>query len=143
MEELRINESDLNTSRMLNLMAVKSSTAMPLYLSVINRILRELRVEQQQTDGSFNYGKFKERIDEEVLTEQQLQPLKQRLDTLESFMNQTQATSYTLSDRIAGMPSRGRGGGNRAPPPPRKPSERVPPTAGSMIGNEWKPRVRS
>ncbi len=44
-EELRFNESDLNTKRMLDLMAVNSSHGMPLYMSVINRILRELRIE--------------------------------------------------------------------------------------------------
>ena len=99
-EELRINESDLNTRRMLDLMAVNSgSHSLPLYLSVINRILRELRIEQQQTKTSFNYGKFKRMIDSAALTDAQLAPLQQRLETLESFMVQNQAMAYDLFNR--------------------------------------------
>ncbi|KAK4143533.1 uncharacterized protein C8A04DRAFT_12227 [Dichotomopilus funicola] len=95
-EELRLNESDLNTKRMLDLMAVSSNGNLPLYLHVIQRILRELRVEQQQQDTPFNYGKFKERLHLENLTEMQLAPLKQRLETLESFMIESQAKSYNM-----------------------------------------------
>lgn len=96
-EELRINETDLNTSRMLELMAVSSiHGAMPLYFSVINRILRELRIEQQLSNTPFDYGRFKMKLDQVTLTDGQLAPLQQRLETLESFMVQKQAFAYDL-----------------------------------------------
>lgn len=47
---------------MLDLMAVSQDNGrMPHYLHAINRILRELRIEQQETSESFNYAKFKKR----------------------------------------------------------------------------------
>lgn len=99
-EELRVNESDLNTQRMLDLMAVSSiQGSMPLYLHVVIRILRELRIEQQATGTSFNYGKFKIALDAEALNEGQLAPLQQRLETLESFMVHEQASSYDMFKR--------------------------------------------
>ncbi len=45
---------------------------------------------QQETNGTFNYAEFKRRVDEEDLTPMQRGPLNQRLDTLESFMPQSQ-----------------------------------------------------
>ncbi|ETS87822.1 hypothetical protein PFICI_01650 [Pestalotiopsis fici W106-1] len=84
-EELRLKEQDLNTKRMLDLMAVGAGTV-PLYIHVIQRVLRDLRIEQQATGGAFNYKKFKQIIDQEDLTNQQRVPLDQRLETLESFM---------------------------------------------------------
>ncbi|SPJ78835.1 uncharacterized protein FTOL_07226 [Fusarium torulosum] len=91
-KELRINQSDLNTRRMLDLMAVSSiqGGGMPLYLHVISRILRDMRITQQQTDCAFDYKAFKNAIDQESLTEGQLVPLQQRLETLESFMVKSQ-----------------------------------------------------
>ncbi|KAL7912662.1 hypothetical protein GGI35DRAFT_476499 [Trichoderma velutinum] len=86
-EELRINQSDLNTKRMMDLMAVSSiQGGMPLYLHVAQRILRELRYEEQELGTTFNYREFKRRLMDETLAAGQLQPLTQRLDTLESFM---------------------------------------------------------
>ncbi|KAI0176905.1 hypothetical protein BJ166DRAFT_505652 [Pestalotiopsis sp. NC0098] len=84
-EELRLKEQDLNTKRMLDLMAVGAGTV-PLYIHVIQRVLRDMRLQQQATGGSFNYTRFKQLIDAEDLTDQQRVPLDQRLDTLESFM---------------------------------------------------------
>ncbi|KUJ12771.1 uncharacterized protein LY89DRAFT_592320, partial [Mollisia scopiformis] len=90
-EPLRINQSDLNTKRMLDLMAVSSDDGpMPLYLHAINRILREMRMVQQQTNGSFNYAEFKRLVADCNMTPGQLAPLTQRLDTLESFMPRSQ-----------------------------------------------------
>ncbi|RYP93653.1 hypothetical protein DL770_000184 [Monosporascus sp. CRB-9-2] len=85
-EELRINQTDLNTKRMMDLMAVKEGGNMPLYLHVVSRILRELRLEQQNTNSTFKYATFSGRIRDEPLTVAQRNPLIQRLDTLESFM---------------------------------------------------------
>jgi hypothetical protein len=123
-EELRINQSDLNTQRMLNLMAISSvNGAMPLYLHVVVRILRDLRIHQQNTKTTFDYGMFKRLLDDESLTEGQSAPLKQRLETLESFMVKTQADSYKMAKQ-------------RAPAGNKKKSKK-----GSMFGNDWTPQV--
>jgi hypothetical protein len=77
-------------------MAVSSiqGGGMPLYLHVVSRILRDMRITQQQTDSAFDYKAFKQAIDRESLTDGQLVPLQQRLETLESFM----VRSQTLMD---------------------------------------------
>lgn len=102
-EALRINESDLNTERMNVLMGVNKSQSaggsQPLYLGVIERILRELREEQQEKGGAFNYGKFKSRVKEAALTDAQLGPLQQRLETLESFMVERQARAVDIFNK--------------------------------------------
>ncbi|KAL7795120.1 hypothetical protein V8C37DRAFT_44510 [Trichoderma ceciliae] len=106
-EELRINQSDLNTKRMMDLMAVSSvQGGIPLYLHVVQRILRDLRIEQQISETTFNYHKFKQRLMGEALTPAQLQPLQQRLDTLESFMVKEQVVH--VSNKKA-MQSQGKG----------------------------------
>lgn len=87
-EALQIDQSHLSTKRMLDLMAVSSDNGpMPLYLHAINRILREMRIEQQAKGGSFNYIEFKRRVEDADMTPAQRAPLAQRLDTLESFMS--------------------------------------------------------
>ncbi|KAL2269364.1 hypothetical protein VTJ83DRAFT_1548 [Remersonia thermophila] len=95
-EELRLSELDLNTKRMLDLMAVTSNGNMPLYLHVVQRILRDLRIDQQRTGARFNYTAFKKALSREDLTEMQLAPLKQRLETLESFMVESQAKAFNM-----------------------------------------------
>ncbi|KAH9436823.1 hypothetical protein MCOR02_000486 [Pyricularia oryzae] len=104
-EPLRLNESDLNTKRMMSLMAVDDTQGIPLYLHVIQRILRDLRLEQQQqpdrSDGRvtpFQYAKFKMLLEKENMTPAQLAPLKQRLDTLESFMVGKQVHAYNSAN---------------------------------------------
>lgn len=88
-EPLRIREQDLNTKRMVDLMSVKVGGSTPLYMHVVNRILRELRIKQQETPGAqFNYRAFRQMLNREDLTDQQRVPLDQRLDNLESFMAQ-------------------------------------------------------
>ena len=54
--------------------------------TVINRISRDMKIAQQQSGMKFSYTQFKNLINDEELTEVQLLPLRQRLDTLESFM---------------------------------------------------------
>ncbi|KFY26164.1 hypothetical protein V491_01432 [Pseudogymnoascus sp. VKM F-3775] len=90
-EPLRISEGDLNTKRMLDLMAVsRDGGPMPLYLHAVYRILREMRIEQQEIGTAFSYANFKERVALTEMTPAQLSPLTQRLETLESFMPDTQ-----------------------------------------------------
>ncbi|SPO05446.1 uncharacterized protein DNG_08133 [Cephalotrichum gorgonifer] len=86
-EMLLLREEDLNTKRMMDLMAVGEGNV-PLYVHVIQRILRDMRIAQQQGDHiqPFKYAEFRRRIGQEDLTDHQLVPLNQRLDTLESFM---------------------------------------------------------
>ncbi|RDA89872.1 hypothetical protein CP533_6655 [Ophiocordyceps camponoti-saundersi (nom. inval.)] len=97
-EALQLDERDLNTKRMLDLMAISSiqGGGMPLYLHVVTRILRDLRIEQQQTGGTFNYAKFRSRIENEDMTPGQMAPLQQRLDTLQSFMVKEQVSVNSL-----------------------------------------------
>ncbi|KAK8074951.1 hypothetical protein PG997_009614 [Apiospora hydei] len=88
-EELRLRESDLNTKRMLDLMQVGGGS-MPLYMHVIQRLLRDMRLEQQKNGTDFNYFRFRNSLAQEDLTQQQSIPLQQRLETLESFMVKSQ-----------------------------------------------------
>ena len=76
---------------MLDLMAVRQEDGgVPLYVQTVMRILREMRIEQQNTGNPFRYQLFKERVRNANLSPQQLAPLQQRLETLESFMEQKQ-----------------------------------------------------
>ncbi|KJK84988.1 hypothetical protein H633G_11182 [Metarhizium anisopliae BRIP 53284] len=86
-EPLQIDSKDLNTKRMLDLMAVNQDDATaPLYIYVIHRILREMRIAQQVSGERFSYTKFKSLLLSSDLTPTQLAPLSQRLSVLESFM---------------------------------------------------------
>ncbi|KAI3325815.1 hypothetical protein HD806DRAFT_521309 [Xylariaceae sp. AK1471] len=83
-EALRLDEADLNTKRMLELMAFDKTQ--PLYVQVVQRILREMRLTQQYNRGTFNYSEFTRKLANEQLNADQKRGLQQRLDTLESFM---------------------------------------------------------
>ena len=85
-QPLQIKHSDLNTKRMIELMAVKSDEPVPLYMHTIYRVLREMRLTQQESGGKFDYGEFKRQIMNSGLMPAQVTPLTQRLETLESFM---------------------------------------------------------
>ena len=101
-QELRLNQSDLNTKRMLDLMAFSTGGSAPLYMHVVNRVLRELRVEQQHRGTGFNYLEFRRRMDATELTDMQKAPLNQRLDTLESYMVTSQTPSSSHHQRQFG-----------------------------------------
>ncbi|KJZ70114.1 hypothetical protein HIM_10484 [Hirsutella minnesotensis 3608] len=66
---------------------------------VVTRILRDLRLAQQSTDGPFSYTAFKRALSNEDLTPGQRSPLQQRLDTLESFMIQQVASSGQIASK--------------------------------------------
>ncbi|KAH6872055.1 hypothetical protein B0T10DRAFT_522595 [Thelonectria olida] len=87
-QELRFSQDNLNTKRMLNLMAAHPGQGgrMPLYLHTVMRVLRELRIHQQRQGVGFDYQAFRKALEAETLTEAQSVPLYQRLETLESFM---------------------------------------------------------
>lgn len=110
MESLYIDQSDLNTKRMLDLMAVASvqGDAAPLYIYTIIRILREMRTEQQVTGESFNYQLFKSKMDSLELVRGQNGPLEQRIDILESFMNKDQTNRHVSRKMKKRQASRGR-----------------------------------
>ncbi|KAJ0123690.1 hypothetical protein J7T55_012159 [Diaporthe amygdali] len=98
-EPLSIREQDLTTKRMMDLMAVKKGDTMPLYMHVVNRVLRDLRLRQQQTGESFDYRAFKALLAREDLTDSQRLPLTQRLETLESFMASSAEALPTLGKK--------------------------------------------
>lgn len=102
---------------MLDLMVAvtRGDGPMPLYLHAVNRILREMRIEQQELGTGFSYETFKDRVDDTDMTPAQLSPLTQRLDTLESFMPNTE-TGVT---------------------PPRRKGKVV-----RQYGNNWSSKVR-
>ncbi len=80
-------------------MAVRES-GMPLYVHVILRILRELRISQQSSGTLFNYAEFKRMVEAESLTRDQLVSLHQRLDTLESFMVTDKVTAVRNGKKV-------------------------------------------
>ncbi|KAL4944306.1 hypothetical protein BDV06DRAFT_233620 [Aspergillus oleicola] len=97
-EALRIDQNQLTTKRMMDLMAVSGDDT-PLYLESIKRILREMRIDQQAKQATgFDYREFKRRVDDCGFTPAQKAPLLQRLDALESFMPVSQ-TKY-LSKKV-------------------------------------------
>ncbi|KAK0124580.1 hypothetical protein ONS95_009529 [Cadophora gregata] len=105
-EPLMINQNDLNTKRMLDLMAVNTEDGrMPLYLHEITRILREMRIAQQNSNGSFNYAEFKRQVELSPMTPAQQAPLTQRLDTLESFMPKSQTGAIPKKTKKSNHPS--------------------------------------
>ncbi|KAI0120742.1 hypothetical protein BJ170DRAFT_588980 [Xylariales sp. AK1849] len=86
-EPLQIDSHHLNTKRMLDLMAVNPEDGgAPLYVQVVHRILRDMRISQQASGGHFDYDIFKTHLQAAELTPAQLGPLNQRLAVLESFM---------------------------------------------------------
>ncbi|KAJ5895540.1 hypothetical protein N7495_007231 [Penicillium taxi] len=92
-EPLQIDQANLNTKRMMDLMSVgQDGGLMPLYMRTVQRVLREMRLVQQENGTIFDYSAFKNRVLSADLMPSQLEPLKQRLDTLESFMPSHQTT---------------------------------------------------
>lgn len=90
---------------MLDLMAVgQTNGPLPLYMHTVQRILREMRIVQQNMGTRFDYAEFKMRILDSELTPGQLEPLKQRLDALESFMpaRQVYKTGQKMGAKIWG-----------------------------------------
>ncbi|EME49627.1 hypothetical protein DOTSEDRAFT_164177 [Dothistroma septosporum NZE10] len=106
---LLLHSSDLSIERMHKLMAIAEKEGpMPLYMEVVQRILREMAMK-----NTFSYYNFKAKLTQEKLTKDQTGPMNLRLGLLESFMapqdtcalrNQTHATrkKKTLFDLSPG-----------------------------------------
>ncbi|KAL5042014.1 hypothetical protein BDW71DRAFT_217318 [Aspergillus fruticulosus] len=107
-EPLSIDQSDLNTKRMMDLMTV-SAGDVPLYMESVKRILREMRLVQQEVGGGFDYAEFRERMKDCGLTAAQMGPLTQRLETLESFMPEGQTNIYGYAKGKGGRGKAARG----------------------------------
>lgn len=76
--------SELSIERMHKLMAFSErSDAVPLYMEVIQRILRQMAVSGQ--GRGFNYGEFLHLLDQAGLSTEQQRPMKLRLNLLQSF----------------------------------------------------------
>jgi hypothetical protein len=82
---------------MMDLIAIKQDDGpLPLYMHTVYRILREMRLQQQEFGETFRYNLFKTKIMASGLTPAQLGPLNQRLETLESFLSTAQGEGSTL-----------------------------------------------
>lgn len=91
-----LRPDDLNIERMHRLMAFADKEgAMPLYMSVALRVLRQMAVETR--GNGFNYQAFRSNLERESLTKDQLGPLNMRLEILESFLD--------IRESRAGKPS--------------------------------------
>ena len=84
---LELRSRDLSVERMNKLMAfTEQEGKVPLYMEVIQRILREMAVASQGAD--FSYKIFRQMLDDESerFTREQSNPMNLRLALLESFM---------------------------------------------------------
>lgn len=83
-QPLMFRASDLSIERMNKLMAVATKEGPPpLYMEVVQRILRELAIESDV----FDYQHFRKLLSDEQLTKDQTSPMSLRLGLLESFMD--------------------------------------------------------
>ncbi|KAK1048652.1 hypothetical protein LTR74_017479 [Friedmanniomyces endolithicus] len=84
-EKFLLPPSELTIERMHKLMAFsEKSDAVPLYMEVIQRILRQMAVSGQ--GRGFKYGEFLKLLDQAGLSTEQQRPMRLRLDLLHSFM---------------------------------------------------------
>lgn len=80
----RLQPKHLTISMMLSLMSISQSTAMPLYMAQVTRILREMAMEH---GGYFDYSDFRVRLNALNLDRSQTPFLYQRLDLLDSYLD--------------------------------------------------------
>lgn len=72
-----------------------------MYITVVTKVIREMRLQEQREGKGFNYGTFKNALNAEKLTEAQLVPLRQRLDALESFLAQPKTRKRNRDEKAA------------------------------------------
>ncbi|KAG9772795.1 hypothetical protein KCU88_g6032, partial [Aureobasidium melanogenum] len=82
---LRFSEQQLNSTRMMTLMAVREDTQPPLYLEVVYKVLRDMSMEMKGA-GGLDYGEFKSRLSSQGFSEAQSGPLRLRLQLLEEYL---------------------------------------------------------
>lgn len=80
----KLQSKDLNISSMLALMSVDQTQATPLYMGQIIRILRGIAAMSAE---DFNYNAFKAALESCHFSKMQRNPLQQRLELLESFLD--------------------------------------------------------
>jgi hypothetical protein len=85
---LKIDERDLNAQRVNTLMCCSTETGgkTPLYMHVVHRVLRTMKLGEQLHGRVFNLSEFKRLVEAENLLLGQAAPFKQRIDTLDSFL---------------------------------------------------------
>lgn len=89
-QKLEFRDEHLNIERMNRLMALSDTASdggIPLYVWVINKILREMNKASQESKGKpFTFSTFEAKIEKEEFVANQKNMLKLRLDILKSFM---------------------------------------------------------
>ncbi|KAB8259072.1 hypothetical protein BDV32DRAFT_159466 [Aspergillus pseudonomiae] len=84
-QPFRLKPHHLNISAMLSLMSMGNGSQMPLYMSQVVRVLREMAIENK--GGNFDYLDFRRRLDNLNLNRMQTPFLHQRLDLLDSYLD--------------------------------------------------------
>lgn len=85
-QELKLRPAYLNAIYLKSLMAVGKEGEMPLYMHMLLKITRDLAI-AGGGDGVFDYQAFETELDNQLFSEKQVAPLKQRLDLLNSFLD--------------------------------------------------------
>ncbi|KAJ9217610.1 hypothetical protein DTO166G4_792 [Paecilomyces variotii] len=90
-------EEYLNITMMKTLMAIGGEGNTPLYIEVLSQVLRGMAMESQGSRG-LNYKLFKQRLESERFSKDQLAPLRLRLQLLESFLDTSPKSSSKTAD---------------------------------------------
>jgi hypothetical protein len=102
-----LSTEDLNCTRMLSLMHVEESNGIPLYMQVVQQILRDMG------NKPFDYPSFKAQIDLKKSTEfrrEQSMPLELRLQLLEAFLLECQPALTRCVPSVRSVKSHFKGG---------------------------------
>lgn len=96
---LLFDETDLKLDHMLTLMAQKSSDSMPLYMTSISQIIRNMKMDDQK----FTLQAFEDKLSEAGFSAQQKQPLELRMALLKAFMRSAARPSVVRKAGIKGL----------------------------------------
>ena len=80
---LLFRHKDLNIRSMQALMAIDDTKVSPLYMKVVNQILRDIAINSK---GDFDYARFKSEMKRQKLNQAQREMLNLRMNLLESFI---------------------------------------------------------
>ncbi|KAE8419902.1 hypothetical protein BDV36DRAFT_307436 [Aspergillus pseudocaelatus] len=84
-QPFKLKAHHLNISTMLSLMSMGNGDQMPLYMSQVTRVLREMAIENK--GGTFDYLDFRRRLEDLNINRMQTPFLHQRLDLLDSYLD--------------------------------------------------------